>query len=212
MPRQYADHPPLAAVFNVGCGVDTAYQPVGDSYGLPFPYLLCVSNRKPHKNEFRVVEAFSKARLDAEICLVFTGNATPDLDHWIKRQQLQSRVKFVGMVPEEKLPSLYRGARALIFPSLYEGFGLPVLEAMACGTPVVTSNVTALPEIAADAALLVDPISVEQIARAMEQIVTDSSFRLRLYENGLSRIARFSWINTSAEVRKIVAEVQLNKI
>jgi glycosyltransferase involved in cell wall biosynthesis len=191
-------------VFNVGCGVDPAYKPEGDSYGLPFPYLLSVSNRKPHKNEFRVVEAFSKAQLDAEICLVFTGDATSDLDHWIKRQQLQSRVKFVGMVPEEKLPSLYRGAQALIFPSLYEGFGLPVLEAMACGTPVVTSNVTALPEIAGDAALLVDPTSVDEIAGAMGKIAGKTSLRSQLRERGHVRSSQFSWARTAMNTERLI--------
>ncbi|HTC48155.1 MAG TPA: glycosyltransferase family 1 protein [Candidatus Aquilonibacter sp.] len=191
-------------VFNVGCGVDAAYKPEGDSYGLPFQYLLCVSNRKPHKNEFRVVEAFAKARLDPEIHLVFTGNVTPELDYPIKKHSLQSRVQFVGMVPEEKLPALYRGAEALIFPSLYEGFGLPVLEAMACGTPVVTSKVTALPEIAGDATVLVDPTSIEEIAGATGKIVNDTSLRSQLREKGLARARKFSWAHTAAHVCRLV--------
>ena len=93
-------------------------------------------------------------------------------------------MEFLGAVPEERLPSLYRGAEALIFPSLYEGFGLPIVEAMACGTPVVTSNGTAMRETAGDAALLVDPRSVEQITNAMEQVVRDSSLRQRMRAGG----------------------------
>jgi len=188
-------------IVNVGCAVDSAYQPNGDSYGLPFAYLLSVSNRKRHKNEFRIVEAFAKANLNPRTHLVFTGEPVADLVCCIEWHQLRSRVDFVGVVPEAKLPSLYRGAEALIFPSLYEGFGLPILEAMACGTPVVTANTTAMPEVAGDAALFVDPASVEQISRAMEQIVTDTSLRQQLREKGPTRSARFSWGNTISRVR-----------
>ena len=118
--------------------------------------------------------------------------------------RLSSRVDFVGIVPEPKLPSLYRGAEALVFPSLYEGFGLPVLEAMACGTPVVTANVTALPEVTGDAALLVDPTSVEQIAEAIVQIVSDTKLRQQLRDKGLKQAAQFSWQRTSARVRELI--------
>jgi glycosyltransferase involved in cell wall biosynthesis len=145
------------------------------------------------------------ARLAAEIILVFTGEPTTDLTDYIERCRVTTRVKFVGIVPEEKFPSLYRRAEALIFPSLYEGFGLPVAEAMACGTPVVTSNTTAMPEVAGDAALLVDPTSVEQISAAMEQIVSDTSLRRKLREKGLVRAARFSWATTSARVHDVLA-------
>jgi glycosyltransferase involved in cell wall biosynthesis len=120
----------------------------------------------------------------------------------IQRHHLTSAVHFVGVVPEEKLPSLYRGAEALVFASLYEGFGLPVLEAMACGTPVITSNTTAMPEIAGDAALPVDPTSVEQIAHAMDRIVSDEPMRRQLREKGLARAAQFSWNTTSVRVRE----------
>ncbi|MGA8274474.1 MAG: glycosyltransferase family 1 protein [Candidatus Sulfotelmatobacter sp.] len=191
-------------VFNVGCGVDTAYRPGDELYGLPFPYLLCVSNRKRHKNEFRVVEAFAKAGLDARMHLVFTGESTIDLARWIDQHQVSARIDFMGVVAESKLPALYRGAEALIFPSLYEGFGLPVLEAMASGTPVVTSNVTAMPEVAGDAALLVDPTAVRQIATAMEQIVSDISLRQRLQEKGLRRAAQYSWTGTASKVRELI--------
>jgi glycosyltransferase involved in cell wall biosynthesis len=188
-------------VVNVGNGVDPRYEPSGDSFGFPFPYLLSVSNRKPHKNELRIVEAFGKANLDSQTRLVFTGKPTPALARWIERNRLRSRVAFVGSIPEARMPSLYRGATALIFPSLYEGFGLPLLEAMACGIPVVTSNITAMPEVAADAALFVDPRSVDEIAEAMKQIVSDVPLRQKLTENGIARRARFSWPNTLARVR-----------
>jgi glycosyltransferase involved in cell wall biosynthesis len=193
-------------VFNVGCGVDAAYGPEGDSYGLSFPYLLCVSNRKRHKNEFRVVEAFARATLPAEMRLVLTGNPTQELSAYMERHAVTSRVHFTGVVPESNLPSLYRGAMALIFPSLYEGFGLPIAEAMACGTPVVTSNITAMPEVAGGAALLVNPTSVEQISAAMERIAKDAALRRQLHKKGLSRVAQFAWVRTVAKVREVLME------
>jgi O-antigen biosynthesis alpha-1,2-mannosyltransferase len=196
---------PSEKIVNVRCGVGPAYHPGDDSYGLPFPYLLCVSNRKRHKNEFRVVEAFAKSGLAAELRLVFTGDRTAKIVNWIERHGVTAAVHFVGRVPESRLPSLYRGAEALIFPSLYEGFGLPLLEAMASGTPAVTSNTTALPEVAGDAALLVDPTSVEQIAAAMRRIVGDNSLRRELREKGLTRAAQFSWKSTAARVHETLA-------
>jgi glycosyltransferase involved in cell wall biosynthesis len=194
---------PADKVINVGCGVDSAYQPEGNVYGLSSPYLLCVSNRKQHKNEFRIVEAFAKADLETRNHLVFTGTTIPDLARCIDRHGLTGRVDFLGTVPEDKLASLYRGAQALIFPSLYEGFGLPALEAMACGTPVITSNVTALPEVAGDAALLVDPAAVEEIASAVRRIVSDAPLRRQLREKGLLRAKSFTWDKTIARTQSL---------
>jgi glycosyltransferase involved in cell wall biosynthesis len=194
-------------VCNVGCGVDPSYGPEGDLYGLPFPYLLSVSNRKRHKNEFRVVEAFARAGFGTELHLVFTGSPTPELADCVARHRVNALVHFTGPVPEEKLPSLYRGAEALVFPSLYEGFGLPLLEAMACGIPVLTANTTALPEVAGGAAVLVDPTSVELIAKAMERIVSDTSLRQRLKEDGMVRAAQFSWTKTVSRVREVLVEI-----
>lgn len=195
-------------VFNVGCGVDAAYHACADGKALlAFPYLLCVSNRKKHKNESRVVEAFARAALDPKVHLVFTGEPEPNLMCWIDRQQVSQRVTFVGTIPEAQLPSLYHGASALLFPSLYEGFGLPVLEAMACGTPVVTSRVTAMPEIAGDAALLVDPTNVEEISHAVERVVEDENLRQQLREKGLARAAAFPWAHTCARVRELLTAV-----
>jgi glycosyltransferase involved in cell wall biosynthesis len=196
---------PPEKIANVRCGVDPAYHPGDDRYGLPFPYLLCVSNRKRHKNEFRVVEAFAKSGLAAELRLVFTGDRTAKIADWIERHNVTSAVQFVGRVPEPRLPSLYRGAEALVFPSLYEGFGLPLLEAMASGTPAVTSNITALPEVAGDAALLVDPTSVEQIAAAMRRITGDNFLRRELRQKGLAQAAKFSWKSTAARVHETLA-------
>ena len=198
---------PPEKVVNVGCGVGEDFRTDAAPYPLPFPYLLCVSNRRGHKNEARQVEAFSKSGLASQMRMVFTGDPTAELADCIERNGVTQSVHFVGLVPDCELPALYHSAVALVFASLYEGFGLPVLEAMACGTPVITSNTSALPEIAGDAALLVDPTSVEQISQAMAQAVTDSSLRQQMRIKGLARAAQFSWSNTGGKVQRLLLSV-----
>jgi len=195
-------------IVNVGCGVGAEFHPQVEESSLPFPYLLCVSNRKLHKNEFRTGEAFAQARIDHDIGLVFTGNPTTELVRCIERCGIIKRVRFVGVVSDVQLASLYRSATALVFASLYEGFGLPALEAMACGTPVVTSNTSALAEVAANAALLVDPDSVSEIARGIERIVSDTSLREGLRIRGIERAAQFSWKTTTARVLSVIDEIE----
>jgi glycosyltransferase involved in cell wall biosynthesis len=194
-------------VVNVRCGVDPEYNPHAAPYELPFPYLLCVSNRRRHKNEFRQIEAFAKSGLSKQIKLVFTGNPTTEIVDCIERNHVTQSIHFVGHVLDAQLPSLYGSAMALMFVSLYEGFGLPVLEAMACGTPVVTANTSSLPEIAGDAALLVDPTSVEQIAAAIYRITSDDSLRERLKTRGLERAAGFPWKITEDKVHECVVDI-----
>jgi glycosyltransferase involved in cell wall biosynthesis len=191
-------------VVNVRCGVGPEYHPEVAPYEMPFPYILCVSNRRRHKNEFRQLEAFAKSGLPDEIQFVLTGDPNEEITDFIKRNQIAKRVHFLGLIPDAQLPSLYRSARALTFVSLYEGFGLPVLEALACGTPVVTSNTSALPELAGDAALLVDPTSVDEISEAMTRIVSDTPLRVQLRERGLAQAARFSWAGTVAKVQQLL--------
>ncbi|WP_238529980.1 glycosyltransferase family 4 protein [Thermus parvatiensis] len=119
---------------------------------------------------------------------------------------LEKHVVFAGTIPDELLPAYYRGALALILPSLYEGFGLPALEAMACGTPVVTSSVTSLPEVVGDAAVLVDPYDVESIAWGVRRVVEDSSLRKELRRKGLKRAKQFSWDKTAELTWKVLQE------
>jgi glycosyltransferase involved in cell wall biosynthesis len=190
-------------VLNVGNGVSQEYGPRVAPMRFEFPFLLCATSRKPHKNDFRVAAAFARARL-AGLHLVFTGSPSKGLAEQIERLRIGSRAHFMGVVSEEKMPSLYRAAEATIFASLYEGFGLPLLESMASGVPVVTSNTTALPEVAGNAALLVDPTSVGEIAAAMERIVTDLELRKQLVERGLSRAAEFPWSRTVAKAREVL--------
>jgi glycosyltransferase involved in cell wall biosynthesis len=192
-------------VVNVRCGIGPEFSPNVDPYCLPYPYILCVSNRKRHKNELRQIEAFAAADVPGDMRLLFTGEPTAELMNCILHHHVSPRVRFLGNVPEADLPSLYRSAEALLFVSLYEGFGLPVLEAMASGTPVVTSNTSALPETAGGAALLVEPTVVDQIARAIERVIRETPLRSQLREMGLQRAKEFSWISTVSKVQRLFA-------
>ncbi|MCL9781305.1 glycosyltransferase family 4 protein [Vibrio sp. S4M6] len=199
-------------VINVGNGVDDAYSPNVEPYSPGHPYLLCVGNRKPHKNEPMLIRAFAQAQIDSNIRLLFTGNATEELEALISSLGLESRVSFYGFVEEEQLPSLYKGALALVFPSLYEGFGLPVIESMACGTPVITSNCTSLPEVAGDAALLVDPNSKISISSAIEKLVSDEELQESLALRGLDQAKKFTWDLTAQLVESVLLDAAKNKV
>ncbi len=188
---------------------NTTYQPAEKSqiaavrkrYGLPEQYILYVGSVEERKNLKRVLQAFNLLqRGGVPHSLVITGVAKwryADILSAAHTPELQASVLFTGYVEEEDLPALYGGAELFVFPSLYEGFGLPVLEAMACGTPVVTSSVSSLPEVAGDAALLVDPHDVEAIAAAMYRIVSEPALREKLRAGGLQQAARFSWQHTA---------------
>lgn len=184
---------PESHVVNINNGVDESFNPSVPPFSPGYQYLLCVSNRKAHKNEKRLLTAFSQAGIDLTIRIVFTGKATEPLMQLCENLQIKDRVVFLGFIPDNYLPGLYRGALALVFPSLYEGFGLPVVEAMACGTPVVTSKTTSLPEVAGDAALCVDPLSIAEITQAIERIVNDPVLRVELMGKGITRARQFTW-------------------
>ncbi|MCW7548265.1 glycosyltransferase family 4 protein [Photorhabdus sp. APURE] len=197
---------PASQIVNVGNGVDPAFTPKAAPYTPGYPYLLSVSNRKLHKNEPRLLKSFAMSRLDPEIRLLFTGQPTKSLMQQINQLGLQQRIVFTGFIEESDLPSLYTGALALLFPSLYEGFGLPVVEAMACGTPVMTSNTTSLPEVAGQAAILVSPESTDEISNGIERIVLDVSLRETLRTRGLERAKLFSWNKVAARVQSVLDE------
>jgi glycosyltransferase involved in cell wall biosynthesis len=126
---------------------------------------------------------------------VFTGVAL---------EQLPPRVHLTGYVSDEDLPALYSGALAVVYPSLYEGFGLPPLEAMACGTPVITSSTTSLPEVTGDAAILVDPLSIDQIASAVVRMAADRGLRADLSTRGLARAASYSWERSAGATLEVL--------
>jgi glycosyltransferase involved in cell wall biosynthesis len=177
--------------------------PVLEKYGVERPYILYVGALESRKNLPRLLEAYARLRKwSARWKLVIVGarkwKFTPIFEA-VQRLGLEPHVHFTDYVADEDLPALYRGAELFAFPSLYEGFGLPVLEAMACGTPVVTSNRSSLPEVAGDAALLVDPLDVEAIAGAMQRVLADEALAAGLREIGLARAAQFTWERTARE-------------
>jgi glycosyltransferase involved in cell wall biosynthesis len=191
----------------VGCGVSASISNVGNKYQPGYPYLLHVGNTKPHKNVERLLLAFSMARIDPKFKLILTGTPTPSLEKIIQNKSLENRVIFCRNLTEQKLAEYYRGANAVVFPSLYEGFGLPVVEAMASGVPALTSNTTSLPEIAGEAALLVDPHEADAITKGIEKITQDSALRNELIEKGLKQARLFSWDNVASKVQTILDSV-----
>lgn len=167
-----------------------------------YHYIFCCSNRKGHKNEVRLLEAFRLSALYNELKLVFTGEVDSNIAFRINKLNLNNAVVFTGKISEAELACWYSGAIATVFPSLYEGFGLPVIESMACGTPVVTSNITSLPEVGGDASIYVNPYSVESIASGIKQVVGDNALRNRMKEKGMQRASLFTWDRATENVQK----------
>ncbi|AFW95204.1 glycosyl transferase group 1 [Anabaena sp. 90] len=163
-------------------------------------YFLYVGRQDPYKNLQRLITAFSALphRNDYELWLAgpYDQRYSPLLEIQTQELGISHLVKFLNYVSYDELPIIINQAIALVFPSLWEGFGLPVLEAMACGTPVITSNVSSLPEVAGDAAILINPYNIEEITAAMKIIINDSETRKQLSEKGLKRANQFSWEKT----------------
>lgn len=185
----------------VGNGVDPAFSPEGPRHQPGYPYVLYVRNTKPHKNVPTLLEAF--ARLDVPgVRLVLSGNADEDTRHRALRLGILDRVVFAGRIPEEELPAYYRGAAVVTMPSLYEGFGLPALEGMASGVPVVVSNTTSLPEVVGEAGVQVNPTDPDSIAGGLHRALTDSALRAILRERGLARARALTWDQVASRVHR----------
>jgi glycosyltransferase involved in cell wall biosynthesis len=186
-------------------------QLIAERYQVNYPFLLYAGKVSAHKNVIRIIEAFSalKAELEKdaaypELKLIIIGDdlsGNPDLRRTVIRSGVQNDVRFLGFVPVEVLRIFYDQAKIFVFPSLYEGFGLPPLEAMAHGTPVVTSNVSSLPEVVGNAAVLVHPENVFEIMRALHRVLMDRALREKMKERGYRQAAKFSW---EKSVRKIM--------
>jgi len=198
-------------VIPLGC--EPRFQPIGEPtraaamrqrYDLPERYILFVGTLEPRKNVRTLLQAFAQVMAETpqdDLTLVVAGGkgwGSEDYLATVDTLKLRNRVRFAGFVEDDLLPDLYRGALLFVYPSLYEGFGLPVLEAMACGTPVITSNCTSLPEVAGDAALLVDPTRPEALAAAMTSIIYDGGLCQGLRAKGIARARAFTW-NAVAE-------------
>lgn len=172
---------------------------VRTKYALPERFALYLGGARPHKNLPRVVDAFSRAHAPG-LSLVLAGPAPPDVDLRIAGR---ADIRSVGIIDEPDLPALYRAAVFLLYPTLAEGFGLPVLEAMASGTPVIASSIPVFREVAGDAALLVDPRDVSAIARAVEELYQNGKLRADLAQKGTARARGFSWAKAAASTLMI---------
>ena len=196
-------------VYVIPNGVDRRFSPqqidsiekLRNALQIPSPYyILSLGSIEPRKNLPRLFAAWERIRREVpdEVWLVVAGGkGKSSVFKDVGIQRLPPRVHLTGRVADELLPTLYSGALAFVYPSLYEGFGLPPLEAMACGTPVLTSNVTSLPEVVGDAGLLVDPYNVEAIAHGIRRLVEDSALREELKRKGLERAKQFTWERTA---------------
>ena len=169
-------------------------------------YFLYLGRQDPHKNLKRAIRAFARVREHRDVEFWLAGpqdrRYTPQLRALADELGIAEAIEFLEYVPDSQLVQVFNQALGFIFPSLWEGFGLPVLEAMACGTPVVTSKISSLPEVVGDAALLVDPYNIAELTEAMQALVDDSQLRSRLRQGGIDRAAKFSWEKTGQETAR----------
>ena len=203
--------------FRQGHASDADRQFIAERYQVNYPFVLYAGRISPHKNLVRIIEAFSAlktelARQDAfpDLKLIIIGDELsrePELRRTVVRSAVQNDVRFLGFVPIDVLRIFYDQAKVFVFPSLYEGFGLPPLEAMALGTPVVTSNTSSLPEVVGNAAMRVNPENVFEIMRALHRVLVDQPLRERLKQRGYEQAAKFSWEASARRVLDLYCEV-----
>ena len=196
--------------FLSGHASDADRQFLAERYQVTYPFLLYAGRISPHKNLVRIIEAFSalKAALAKQdqypdLKLIIIGDELskhPDLRRTVVRGGVQNDVRFMGFVPIDVLRIFYDAAKVFVFPSLYEGFGLPPLEAMAHGTPVLTSNTSSIPEVVGNAAVLVNPENVFEMMRALQSVLLDQALREKLRQRGYDQVKKFSWDRSAAEV------------
>jgi glycosyltransferase involved in cell wall biosynthesis len=189
---------------------ESAITRVRDRYDIRPPYILYISRiEHPGKNHVRLIRAFNRLKTSEQIPhqLVFVGSdwtRATEVHQTAKESGCARDIMFTGFVPTADLPDLYCGANLFIFPSLYEGFGLPVLEAMSCGVPVACSNLSSLPEVAGDAAVLFNPYDEDAIAKAMKGLLTDTRARDHYIRRGLERSKEFTWSNTARRTLEVI--------
>lgn len=187
--------PRRPAISLVGLGHEPTFHPAGHAVAEP-PYLLYVGTNKPHKNVETLVRAWSELEEKHGATLVLAGREDPSCPSPAVRFGYVPGVHCLGPVADSELPALIARAQGFVFPSLAEGFGLPVLEAMACGTPVLSSNRCSLPEVVGDAGLLVDP-DVEGLRHGLARLLSDAALRAELRDRGLRRAATMTWTNSA---------------
>ncbi|MBI2682298.1 MAG: glycosyltransferase family 4 protein [Acidobacteriales bacterium] len=205
----------IDAKFLGGHASETERARVSGKYQVDAPFLLYAGSAKPHKNVVRLIEAFSALKGELkkggeypDLKLLIIGediSSNPDLRRTVIRSGVQAEVRFLGFVPIDELRVFYDTAKVFVFPSLYEGFGLPPLEAMAHSTPVVTSNTSSLPEVVGNAAVLVNPENVFEIMHALHRVLVDQELRDVLKERGLKQAAGYSWDATAGKLLEVYA-------
>jgi glycosyltransferase involved in cell wall biosynthesis len=188
-----------------------------ERFQIQYPFVLYAGRIRPHKNIPRLIEAFAVVRGELEshpvykdLRLIIIGDEisrNPEVRRAVAQTRTQQVVRFLGFVPFETLKEFYSAASAFAFPSLYEGFGLPPLEAMATGIPVVTSSVSSLPEVVGDAAMIVNPENVFDIARGIREVLVDEGVRSRLIKSGFAQVRQFSWRRTAEQTLEVYREV-----
>ena len=192
------------AADNMYCPIndDSVLKQVKQKYNLPDDFILYVGSLSPRKNINRLLEAFSNLRTSIPHDIVLTGSKSwkdSSVFQTMQSLNLSERIKILGYVEHDDMPALYNLARAYVYPTLYEGFGLPVLEAMQCGCPVVASNATSIPEVAGDAAILINPLDTKALSDAIHQVLTDNKLREKIVAQGFRQSKKFSW-NRCAEI------------
>jgi glycosyltransferase involved in cell wall biosynthesis len=191
----------IQVVYN---GISTSFFTNNETSSTARPYFLYVGNRRTNKNLPAMLRAFALANIPHEFEFALSGNPDAAIQQLLIELKIEKRVRFLGFISESDLPKIYKGAYATLFVSLMEGFGLPVLESMASGTPVLTSSESSLPEIAGDAALCVDPQSVEAIRSGIEKLVSNSTFYTELQSKGIRRASEFSWESSARKTWEII--------
>jgi glycosyltransferase involved in cell wall biosynthesis len=191
---------------------DKACRRVSEMYGLDRDFILFVSTIEPRKNLPGLLQAYRKLLDDYKVSegLALAGSRgwlSEEVYSMVETLNLDEHVRFLGRVPSEHLVYLYNSARLLVHPSFYEGFGLPPLEAMTCGTPTIVSNVSALPEVVGDAAILIDPHDIDGLTVAMWRVLTDQDTRDNLIAKGLKRASMFSWKRAAEETLAVYRRV-----
>ncbi len=194
---------PESQVVNIGNGVGPPFEPEGPRYRPDFPYALYVGNSRPHKNLQGLLVAFREVACP-ELRLVVAGCARAAVATEVQRLGIEKRVETMASPTDEELAAVYRGALFLVMPSLVEGFGLPALEAMACGVPVIASKNTSVPEVVGDAAISVDPLDPSGIAAAMGSLLGDDTRRDSMRRLGIDRARRFPCDEVAAKARKAI--------
>jgi glycosyltransferase involved in cell wall biosynthesis len=203
--------------FLSGHATDADRQFLAERYQVVYPFLLYAGRISPHKNLVRIIEAFSALKTDLvkrdlypDLKLIIIGDELskhPDLRRTVIRGGVQNDVRFMGFVPIDVLRIFYDLAKVFVFPSLYEGFGLPPLEAMAHGTPVLTSNTSSIPEVVDNAAVIVNPENVFEIMRALERILLDQALREKMRQRGYEQVKKFSWNHSAATLLSAYEEI-----